>query len=317
MWLIHKPPNTMDENRKLFAQTILQVPDSAIGDFSTIKFKHVFRRCLIEAANTGTVHERVYELVWQLAQTWFTDTQEIEGTNGVLKHMLAISPSLGWSLLSSRVTIRKMVAKLNTKDARRDFIDFCTEYHHLALEYSKESSRFSEVDADTYPFTPHPLPPPLASTTAPCPDRLCCAKLVAMCRKKLQQTLALKLEPSTTTVFRFESCIDGTRNSVVLVPSLMHYTKPWVSAAELLVPEDPEEDTIVQLRFPIESRHFVEALLQPHLEVYSSALLHPETSDMFCSALTLIWDRHSFNSAKVISETPLFKISEVCRSGNA
>eukprot|EP00959_Pyramimonas_sp_CCMP1952_P164666 3441902-Pyramimonas_sp.AAC.1 len=76
------------------------------------KFAVWFRDGMTEAAETGLLDDDVYSFLQNLSLMWFGDTQEIEGCNSIVKHVGRLAPNISLPLLSSRITIKKAVAKL-------------------------------------------------------------------------------------------------------------------------------------------------------------------------------------------------------------
>ena len=73
----------------------------------TTKFAQIFRSELAACKETGTLPQRLHELLRELFTRTRPETQEVEGVNGMLKRMLTLSLAISLELLSSRMVIKK------------------------------------------------------------------------------------------------------------------------------------------------------------------------------------------------------------------
>ena len=68
----------------------------------------LFRRDLLECVRTGgKISMRLYALMYLVAISWRSDTQEIEGVNSMLKLELASSPAMLLQTLDARIGLKK------------------------------------------------------------------------------------------------------------------------------------------------------------------------------------------------------------------
>ena len=114
-------------------------------------------------------------------------SQDIEGTNGLLKHMAAVAPSIGWELLSARIVLKKYIAKLKTQEDREALIESCVAVHAKSMDAcEQESHRFDLVSSTSYP-----VPAGVVQIQAPVNDRprsKCVARAMVMILAALERT---------------------------------------------------------------------------------------------------------------------------------
>ncbi len=60
-------------------------------------------------ATKGKCPQQLYDAMLDVATMWCPDTQEIEGTNNIVKSVGKASPNISWELMSARVMAKKDV----------------------------------------------------------------------------------------------------------------------------------------------------------------------------------------------------------------
>ena len=112
-------------------------------------------------------------------------SSKVEGVNSILKYAAHLSPNLSFKLLSSRITIKKLIlgACQNISD-RAAFLDDCVFFHKAGQELLKSAAvRFAEPSRADYP------PAPVLDELLPIVTQhdKCVAKQIAWLKRKLEQ----------------------------------------------------------------------------------------------------------------------------------
>ena len=89
-----KRPDRSSWRRKALAAHILAAAEYDLG-ITTTKFRKMFKEELLEASRSGILDPQLWELVFQITETWWLDTQEVEGTNSIIKAIHKTSPNVG------------------------------------------------------------------------------------------------------------------------------------------------------------------------------------------------------------------------------
>ena len=130
-----------------------------------------------EAAETGKLHPELFKLVQTYVRMIPESTQEIEGVNGIIKHVLDQFPATGLLLLNSRVLGRKMqslrVGASGANHAIEDEVKECVQNHMLGKAALQDRTRHFN-DGTLMPAL-LPLPEPhgrdeCAALPAPAPE---------------------------------------------------------------------------------------------------------------------------------------------------
>ena len=142
-WLIFTEPayNPCQHRRKLAVELLALAPEKIDPSF-TGKFRAIFKTELEICAKTGTIDSMVYQLVSDFFSMLPVETQEIEGTNSMIKRIYQLSPNIKLPLMSDRILIKKaLTTKVTTGEtpmerwqARMDALEFAVESHQHALE---------------------------------------------------------------------------------------------------------------------------------------------------------------------------------------
>jgi hypothetical protein len=111
---------------------------------------------------------------------------KVEGVNNILKYAAHLSPNLSFKLLSSRITIKKLILGTcqNISD-RAAFMDDCVFFHKAGQELLKSAAvRFAEPSRADYPPVLPVLDELLPIVTQ---HDKCVAKQIAWLKRKLGQ----------------------------------------------------------------------------------------------------------------------------------
>ena len=108
LWLAFSPPGQKCEHRRKCSQDLLSMSKlhlMAQGGLA-LKFRYIFRCDIEAAACTGVINEKLHGFVLALGAAWTRcmETQEIEGVNGIIKHIIRLALAISFPLLSSRIT---------------------------------------------------------------------------------------------------------------------------------------------------------------------------------------------------------------------
>ena len=155
LWFACQPADISDPERARCAADLLASPDNA--DPAARKIRTVFFKDLKHIAETGTTTEPFHSLISDIARHWEPDTQEIEGVNSILSHMVELSPNISTHLLSSRLTINTHVLGLHSDkntDRIDGFVQSCEMYHKRAAAYVDDKDvlrrRFDMISLEDY-----------------------------------------------------------------------------------------------------------------------------------------------------------------------
>lgn len=113
---------------------------------AVLKFVTLFRLHVEEGARSGTIHPDVVTLVEAIGSCATADTQEVEGMNSIIKHVIRRSPAIALPLLSARVTGKKFLA-LHAGQREEELLR-CIEFHDIARTALQDTSRFALCDLD-------------------------------------------------------------------------------------------------------------------------------------------------------------------------
>jgi hypothetical protein len=69
-------------------------------------------------------------LVYDIVSAWALHTQEIEGVNNILKYAATLSPNITFKLLSSRITVKKLINRYKSFAERAALLEDCEYYFH-------------------------------------------------------------------------------------------------------------------------------------------------------------------------------------------
>lgn len=107
LWFVKAPPHVCCEIRRRVAANLLEAPLDTLDAGFSRKLLHL---CLVDitaAANDGQCSIRLYNLIHDVSSVWEVDTQDIEGTNSIVKRLGMLAPNMTWDLLAARITIKK------------------------------------------------------------------------------------------------------------------------------------------------------------------------------------------------------------------
>ena len=302
-WLIYSKPDLDCANRRQCASDILDLPDGALG-VSTVKLRQHFKPELIQARDTGFMHSRLWNMLNQLANVWWTDTQEVEGANSIIKAIASAGPNTTWNLLSSRLLIKKNVGKM-AKDEIDAVARACEGHHRAAMDF-KTSEFDSEMDATKYEH--HHDAGDTArkrkKKTNKSRHDLCAAAMVLRMRPKFE---AMR-EGMLLSQCALQICV-GSSSEVWMV-SLTHYKQLWaVRLLEFF--DDANELGKVSLAMPFDIKPLLLVLADKHSDCCDSDPCQLE--GMAINGLSLIWDNDSTNAASISNIECFISTGHICR----
>lgn len=144
-YLIMSPGHDVCDVRKAIGLELLTADAASLKCKFTMKFKMLFETSLSLAAESGQLHDNVWQLLRDIAKQWRLDTQSIEGVNGLLKHMLKQAPNMHIKLASSRVTIKKnLSAVLHNKPLRDAAVQIAVQNHAATVEWHRARTLFKK-----------------------------------------------------------------------------------------------------------------------------------------------------------------------------
>ena len=83
MWLVFQPPDTRCDLRTECARDLLSNPSGVIADQTTLKIRALFADELGQTQHSGTVSHTLYQLIYEIANTWELHTQEVLTSLGI------------------------------------------------------------------------------------------------------------------------------------------------------------------------------------------------------------------------------------------
>ena len=83
MWLVFQPPDTRCDLRAECARDLLSNPSGVIADQTTLKIRALFADELGQTQHSGTVSHTLYQLIYEIANTWELHTQEVLTSLGI------------------------------------------------------------------------------------------------------------------------------------------------------------------------------------------------------------------------------------------
>ena len=86
----------------------------------------------------------------------------MEGSNGIVKHIAHIAPSISWKLLSSRLTLKKSFTVHSDPEGRKDIVLQCAKRYKEACELDRDGDRRKPKlapDGDNVQLGPQVLQP--------------------------------------------------------------------------------------------------------------------------------------------------------------
>eukprot|EP00959_Pyramimonas_sp_CCMP1952_P284991 5958451-Pyramimonas_sp.AAC.2 len=139
--LVVSPAGYSCDTRKYWAKHFVDQPDDVL-DLSCWKLRGIIMGDLDDAARTGKLAQRSWDLISRLAEASPLDTQKVEGVNNMIKMGYKRAPNIQWPLLASRVVLRQDLVHLRTAEDRLDFVDFCSRpgYHEEAQKLCTKAS---------------------------------------------------------------------------------------------------------------------------------------------------------------------------------
>ncbi len=76
-------------------------------------------------------------MLLDLFEHWALHTQEIEGVNSVLKYTTTLAPHIGFPLLSSRISIKKLLhyyGAVTDREARRRLLQELENFYDIGAD---------------------------------------------------------------------------------------------------------------------------------------------------------------------------------------
>lgn len=97
-WLTYQPHDVSCDFRRDLARRLLLAESVAElnDDDLTFKFRLLFEAELIEAVESGMLHRDVWQLTFDIMAMTTDNTQDIEGLNSILSHIVKLSPNIGF-----------------------------------------------------------------------------------------------------------------------------------------------------------------------------------------------------------------------------
>ena len=157
-WLIFTEPayNPCDRRRQI-AHELLQLPSDRVDSSFTGKFRTIFKEELEICARTGAIDALFFQLLRDFFNLLPIETQEVEGTNSMIKKTYQIAPAIKLPLMSDRILIKKALATkvisgetpAERWQSRMDALEFAVENRSFALEQCLGDRRTMVMDPRT------------------------------------------------------------------------------------------------------------------------------------------------------------------------
>ena len=327
-WLAHRPAASPCENRKAAACDMLRESQEPDADPTIRKFCITFHRELMAASESGMVPAYVFDMVRDLDCMWICHTQDIEGANNQVKTIGTISPAIKWELLSSRMTVKRMLGppcSVSVEERRAvcdRVIDACVGMHKETLDMARVGKgRWEAVDVAASPDL-YPPPPPAESgvgrhiaNVRRTRHDLCAARMLAKLKSVLgPDTKVHNLVNNVAFNLAFAECSGDTGRSRSYIPSLSHRSVLWCVEASDIQSDIQSCDAadshpnlgFVEAILPLRPRPLLYVLADAHHEAVQ---LGPD-GDFHLRMLRLVWARGNLTSAYVTDADHLFCMTE-------
>ena len=143
--LIRKDPGEDCPVRRAVAAQVMLV--ESIADPFVRSLKGTFGDELRKAELDGCLDDELFDMLSVLAGNFLIDSDEIEGMNGVIKHMAKTSPNIQIKLMSSRLMIKQtLTPRKLSLDERRAIVSYAANNHHVINDVPEPRGRFAICD---------------------------------------------------------------------------------------------------------------------------------------------------------------------------
>ncbi|CAK0878364.1 unnamed protein product [Prorocentrum cordatum] len=131
LWMAFKPAGEECQRRVHCAQSLLgRLGDPEMEGTTEWKIAKCSECELRAVARRGVIDAQAWRLFLALSHMISSDTQEIEGMNGIVKSVLSMAPNAGLELLSTRTLLKKSLATMSRSPAGLDnAIKDCVDNH--------------------------------------------------------------------------------------------------------------------------------------------------------------------------------------------
>ena len=311
-WVVHSGPEVKCGKRVEVAQELLSLiddddPPVGLGPGTTpFKIAVVFRKQWVAVcASGGVIDVQLYGLMQRLVRAISSDQQEIEGMNGVVKHLMEVAPSMGLELLSARVCNKKRVASFHrskdSKQAIKDLLHTCVGNHKLALAAHSDTSRML-LDQDAGAIVPcAPAVPAAAAATlknrkaATLKNPKCLMNLLTQVKGKVGKDGM----PSSRLLYVLKH---GCDTKYAWLASLVYRQAPWTVGCS-------QADVTMTIIRPFQIKPLREILEEQH-----SLLMSTGAPQIHLAAYSVRWHRKSLRQAETHS-TPewTLTLNDLCK----
>lgn len=181
--LVKSPANEFCDERRRVAWKLVQIYDDeslAPHGSPQSKLAFLFIDDWRRTVEHGTMPDDLRTFFHCLVRLLPTDTQEIEGMNGIIRYLMTIGPTTSLALLCARVINKMKLYNMARRPPTEQILsvgDACEPYHTEAVSIAADSSRFPDDPHDLFSdFSVLPLqdggpaaPLPLQDCNAPAP----------------------------------------------------------------------------------------------------------------------------------------------------
>lgn len=153
-WLFFSRPDVACQKRQeICGQLLVRRSERLLDEAFTCKFCFLFEDELRAGATSGFLSENLHQLLTELFALLPLETQEVEGTNSIIKKIYELAPNIHLPLMSDRVLIKKALASKVTqgqtaadrRESRMDAIAYAVESHPLAIQQNLDDLCFKHV----------------------------------------------------------------------------------------------------------------------------------------------------------------------------
>ena len=164
LWLCFSPANVDCIVRRACAKEILWKDPLQERDDIRIPLRLAFEGELRAAMNTGELDVGVWECMADLADTWPSNTQIVEGANKVYQNIVDAAPHISLPLKSARLIIKYGPAGWKTS-ARENFLEACQSMHGQVMSEREDPHRWGLVDDSCAAKELERLPQPMSEVS--------------------------------------------------------------------------------------------------------------------------------------------------------
>ncbi len=120
------------------------------NDAVAFKIMLLFHTELLNTIRTGTLDPELHKLLVDVFEMMTDNTQDIEGVNSIISHIVDLAPSIGLKLLSGRILVKKTL-KFAAASERENVIQEVCQVHSAVRRHEFDAARWEVAVLDAAP----------------------------------------------------------------------------------------------------------------------------------------------------------------------